>query len=175
LPGWLSSPSRAPLCVSPVQRGDLPAGLSRQGACAVLVRSSNPDLFFVRSLRFLRGTKLSADSHSASSGFSSPLAAASPIRIAAPVRPGAGGSVSYAPRATPLPAPFAGSRAHQLHPTFLRFDPELSRGVFPDFLGLRLIRPSVRPWFCQRTRKESQKPAAPSIVFLHKMLVVNCL
>jgi hypothetical protein len=110
-----------------------------------------------------------------SSGFSSPLAAASPIRIAAPVRPGAGGSVSCAPRATPLPAPFAGSRAHQPHPTFLRFDPELSRGLTPDFLGLRLIRPSIRPWFCQRTRKESQELAAPSIVFLHKLLMVNCL
>jgi len=35
----------------------------------VLVRSSNSDLFFVRSLRFLRGTKLSADSHSAKQRF----------------------------------------------------------------------------------------------------------
>jgi hypothetical protein len=80
-----------------------------------------------------------------SSGFSSPLAAASPIRIAAPVRPGAGGSVSHAPLAPPLPAKLAGSRAHQPHPAFLRFDPELSRGVSPDLLGLRFARPSVRP------------------------------
>lgn len=35
----------------------------------MLVRSSNPDLFLVRSLRFLRGTKLSADSHSAKQRF----------------------------------------------------------------------------------------------------------
>lgn len=35
----------------------------------MLVRSSNSDLVSVRSLRFLRGTKLSADSHSAKQRF----------------------------------------------------------------------------------------------------------
>lgn len=110
-----------------------------------------------------------------SSGFSSPLAAASPIRIAAPVRPGAGGSVSHAPLAPPLPATLTGSQAHQPHPAFHRFDPESSRGFSPNSLGLRSARSSVRPWFCQRTRKESQEDPDPSIVFLHKILMVNCL
>lgn len=110
-----------------------------------------------------------------SSGFSSPLAAASPIRSATPVRPGAGGSVSYAPLAMPLPATSAGSQAHQPHPAFLRFDPELSRGLSPDLLGLRVACPSIRPWFCQRTHEESPEAAAASIVFLHKILMVNCL
>lgn len=110
-----------------------------------------------------------------SSGFSSPLAAASPIRIAAPVRPGAGGSVSCAPLAAPLPALPAGSRAHQPHPAFLRFDPELSRGFSPDTLGLRFVCPSIRPWFCQRTGQLWPAEKQRSMIFMHKMLAVNYL
>ena len=173
MPGLFSSTSRAPLCAFPVRPGNLPAGLSRRGAFAVLVRSSNSNLNWIRSLRFLRGPKLPADSHSARQRFLIATRRGIPCSHAAPVRPGTGESVSWAPPLAPFPVFLAGSQAHQLHPAFLRFDPELSRGFPPDVRRSRGLVPSVHPCSVKEQHQLPTTRGDRQEISLHKLLMVN--
>jgi hypothetical protein len=75
----------------------------------------------------------------------------------------------------PFPALLAGSQAHQLHPAFLRFDPELSRGFPFRLRRLRDADVSFHPRAVKEHGKLRTSTPERQEIFFGKLLMVNCL
>jgi hypothetical protein len=146
LPGAVFSTSASALCVPPLRWGLL-ARLARRAVSEVLVRSSNWDLsgHCVSSV----GRNVPRNLTRPACGFSSPPAARFQVRIYRRGATRAVGTGESCPEVPLARAAASGSRAHQLHPTFLRLPGVISELLARAFLKRRL---SPTPTISMRLR-----------------------
>jgi hypothetical protein len=132
LPGAVFSTSASALCVPPLRWGLL-ARLARRAVSEVLVRSSNWDLsgHCVSSV----GRNVPRNLTRPACGFSSPPAARFQVRIYRRGATRAVGTGESCPEVPLARAAASGSRAHQLHPTFLRLP-----GVISELLARAVLK-----------------------------------
>jgi hypothetical protein len=131
LPGAVFSTSASALCVPPLRWGLL-ARLARRAVSEVLVRSSNWDLsgHCVSSV----GRNVPRNLTRPACGFSSPPAARFQVRIYRRGATRAVGTGESCPEVPLARVAASGSRAHQLHPTFLRLP-----GVISELLARAVL------------------------------------
>jgi hypothetical protein len=132
LPGAVFSTSASALCVPPLRWGLL-ARLARRAVSEVLVRSSNWDLsgHCVSSV----GRNVPRNLTRPACGFSSPPAARFQVRIYRRGATRAVGTGESCPEVPLARVAASGSRAHQLHPTFLRLP-----GVISELLARAVLK-----------------------------------